>query len=778
MKLYQKRTLSLAMAVFFGITAVTGCRNTSEKPMETAKITDLTTQGTKNQESSESEKAMGRYLEEEVPIPEEAVYLLDISKGTEGVLRCAGITVDGGLGVWNHEDGKNWTKAWAISKEDLNSGEINLISVSPSGAAFCVTNEPSEESESNPVYWFVDETGTAANFSFTLENADSGFGDHVYRADFSESGKLILYFYNGTICEADPKTGTLGKNINQDQALAYGFFCLGEKVFLMTEAKTLFYDLDKKETGNIDEILEKKLKSYISEGVGYSNASPFVLSAGKDGNLFFASPEGIYSYLPGGTVLEQLVNGELSTLSDPSKGLIGLCAMDDGSFYFLGLENDGTAKLYRYSYSADTPAVPEVELKLYTLTENNHLQQLAVAFQKDHPDVYVNIQVGRSGSDAVTDSDALRMLSTDIMAGKGPDILVMDELPIASYTEKGLLADVSDIVEEIQSSEGFLGNMGNAFQDETGAVYGIPARFAIPMVLGQKELVEKATDLDSLVSAVQEVKTSFPSYESALGVMPPEFLAEALYDVCSAGWVKEDGSIDQTGVEAFYSSLSAMYQSDEDYRKENQDWFSAQKDSLEELRSYGLLGTLSGAGISVISGRSAINFGKIRSLYDYAELNSTENYSAEYKKALLNGQVSNVFVPMEIYGINSKSAVLETAREFLTYAVSSANKSSAYEDFPTNKKAFEELVSVKTEFYSSSSVGAGEDMIELDIGFPDDQSLEQLRTMIESLATPALINSVVKEAVIQNVDFCLEGQITPQQAAQDAMQKVNLYLSE
>lgn len=778
MKNYQKRTLSLAMAVFFGITTVTGCRNISEEPMETAKIADLTTQETKNQDRSDSDKVMGRYLEEEVPLPKEAVYLLDMVRGTDGGIRSAGITADGGIGVWNSEDGKNWTTSWILSKEDLNSEEINLISVSPSGAAFCVTNESSKENPSNPAYWFIDESGTAANFSFTLENSGFDFGDHIYRADFSEKGKLILYFYNGTICEADPKTGTLGKNINQDQALAYGFFCLGEKVFLMTEAKTFFYDLDQKEIGNVDEILETKLKSYISEGVGYSASSPFVLSEGKDGHLFFASPEGIYSYLPGGTVMEQLVNGELSTLSDPSKGLVSLCSMEDGSFYFLCLENDGMPKLYHYVYSADTPTSPETELKLYTLTENDHLQQLAVAFQKDHPDVYVNIQIGRSGSDAVTDSDALRMLSTDIMAGKGPDILILDELPIASYAEKGLLADVSDIVEKIQSSEGFLSSMGNAFQDETGAVYGIPARFAIPMVFGEKELVEKATDLDSLVSAVEEVQTSFPDYESALGIMPPEFLAEALYDVCSAGWMKEDGSIDQTEVETFYSSLLAMYQSDEEYRKENQDWFNAQKDSLEELRSYGLLGTLAGSGISVVSKKTAIGFGKIRSLYQYAELHSVENYSEKYKKALLNGQASNVFVPMEIYGINSKSTVPETAREFLTYAVSSANQSSAYEDFPTNKKAFEELLAVKTEFYASSSAGSGEDMIELNIQFPDDQSLEQLRTMIESLTTPAFINSVVKEAVIQNVDFCLEGHITPQQAAQDAMQKVNLYLSE
>lgn len=61
------------------------------------------------------------------------------------------------------------------------------------------------------------------------------------------------------------------------------------------------------------------------------------------------------------------------------------------------------------------------------------------------------VESGVSGGDAVTTSDAIRTLNTEVMAGEGPDILFMDGLPVNSYIEKGLLADVSDVMNPLIS---------------------------------------------------------------------------------------------------------------------------------------------------------------------------------------------------------------------------------------------------------------------------------------------------------------------------------------
>ena len=46
--------------------------------------------------------------------------------------------------------------------------------------------------------------------------------------------------------------------------------------------------------------------------------------------------------------------------------------------------------LLKYTYSADTPAKPDKELKVYSLYDNREMRQSITRFQKDHTDVYVN----------------------------------------------------------------------------------------------------------------------------------------------------------------------------------------------------------------------------------------------------------------------------------------------------------------------------------------------------------------------------------------------------
>ena len=51
-----------------------------------------------------------------------------------------------------------------------------------------------------------------------------------------------------------------------------------------------------------------------------------------------------------------------------------------------------------------------------------------------------------------TESDALKTLNTEIAAGNGPDVILLDGLPVESYIEKGLLEDISDVISRIYKS--------------------------------------------------------------------------------------------------------------------------------------------------------------------------------------------------------------------------------------------------------------------------------------------------------------------------------------
>ena len=45
-------------------------------------------------------------------------------------------------------------------------------------------------------------------------------------------------------------------------------------------------------------------------------------------------------------------------------------------------------------------------------------------------------ETGMGDGDSVTREDALKKLNTRIMAGEGPDVIVLDDMPVDSYIEK------------------------------------------------------------------------------------------------------------------------------------------------------------------------------------------------------------------------------------------------------------------------------------------------------------------------------------------------------
>ena len=128
-------------------------------------------------------------------------------------------------------------------------------------------------------------------------------------------------------------------------------------------------------------------------------------------------------------------------------------------------------------------------LRLYTLKENENLWQSAKLFMEKYPKYPVVIEVGISEEDGKTVSDAIRSLNTEIMEGNGPDIILMDGLPIEDYIEKGGLEDLSDMMESVkENGEEFFENVLSSYE-KGEKVYAIPSRFSVPIIIGKEGAV-------------------------------------------------------------------------------------------------------------------------------------------------------------------------------------------------------------------------------------------------------------------------------------------------
>ena len=152
---------------------------------------------------------------------------------------------------------------------------------------------------------------------------------------------------------------------------------------------------------------------------------------------------------------------------------------------------------------------------------------------------------------------------------------------------------------------------------------------------------------------------------------------------------------------------------------------------------------------------------------------------------LMPGQADHVFVPAMILGISSKSSETETAEQFLQYLFSTeAQKISQSGGLPVEQEAFKSVIDGHQYKGKDSLVCVGSDGTNVDetLDYPmvptPKKEIKKITELAESLATPALRDDVIMEAVSEQGEKVLKGEISPEQAADAIMQKVNIYLAE
>ena len=187
---------------------------------------------------------------------------------------------------------------------------------------------------------------------------------------------------------------------------------------------------------------------------------------------------------------EEVLNGCIDTINEPITGLavqgenIVVCTAgksgSESNLYFL--QKEQTKK----NEKDKTDTGKNTVLKIYSLKENSMIRSSLAFFRREHTDISINYTVGYTGEDGFSVSDAIRKLNTEIMADEGPDIIVLDNLPVEEYISKGVLEPVTDIVNEKKDEIFF--NMIEGYNKES-EIFCVPTTFRIPVIIGNSEVV-------------------------------------------------------------------------------------------------------------------------------------------------------------------------------------------------------------------------------------------------------------------------------------------------
>jgi len=798
------------MAAFVLVFSILLTACSKGEPKETTEAT--------NAKNGLTENATGRYLEKEYELPQDVGAVFKIKKLSDNTLRLIGYTA-----VYESSDnGATWEKA-AVQPaiyEALAAHESSYLqtaSMDENGNMFFIyMNETAETT-----YLYVDSDNNQKELNITLpeldntgssraividdmdtENANAdedqdedsqteteavenntSISNFLMEVKFTQDGKLLGKDIKNSIYLIDPSTGEINYTF-EDEAYIYGgnFASVGNRLLISHQKGVDIYDLTNGQLLDPETALNDYFSSgdesngSVNTGTFFSSGiSSLLMIPSGDDTVYFCDRSGLYRYTLGTSAVESVINGALTSMSNQEYYFQDMVWQEDDTFLIAYMDMNNNLKLMHYEYSDQAATVPAKELTIYSLKDNQNIRQAISKFQSDHQDIYVNFEIGMSGEDAATVSDAVTALNTRIMAGNGPDIIVLDGMPVDSYTEKGLLADLSDTINQTSKDDQLFEKI--IYSKQTGdGLYAIPTRFAIPVIYGEKETLSGITSLSSLADTVKSIRESDSEIKSILGTYSPETLTKLLLYTSSPAIMAADGTMNEPALKEFLTQVKSIY---------DENTAGSGTDGAETLISdTGLTETL----VYMLSEYQKLGIGNVSKITDLNILFSAlEEKDLDYR--LLDTLSNHVYIPMDTVGINAKSEMMEESKAFVKALLSKDfQKVDLSGGFPVNLTAYEENCQESIASVDQLAAVLSYDIEDdegnitssdsLYIRPGTEQEYEAFKESYLSLETAAVTNDIIIDAIAQGAAKCLSGSSSVEDAVSSIMQSVNLYLSE
>lgn len=776
-----KKPMALFLAV---MTLLWGCSGNGNTDAADGGKTGSQSAGQDGQQS-QSEGGMGRYLESETDVSGLLSRPSGLVRRTDGSL--AILDYDNGL-IVSGDGGQSWEKEECGSFVQLAQENYMLASAhSPDGstaAAYVSPENVGEGGEMKPTYLLIDSEGNQRELPIVCDE-ETGY---LLRLWYMGEGMLYGQGFGRNVYQISETDGSMKKIL--DMRLVH-MTAMGDKLLLTHQEGFTVYDPatgEQTEDAMLNDFLEKHIKD--EDLLGNTGVYPLLVTDGGDEQtVCLTCRDGIYSHVLGGSLMEQAVDGSLSSFSDPRCGLVGMAVLDTGEILVLTLDS-----LFRYTYDPDMAAVPEKQLQVYSLKENLLLRQAITLYRKQHPEVYVNYTVGMDESGGVTREDALKTLNTQIAAGNSPDLLVLDDMPVDSYVEKGLLTDLSRWIAPME--EELFTNVTDMYRKDS-AVYAVPVKFMIPMMLGDQDTVGAAGDMGVMADRIEALRGQFPTGKITAAYSAEEMLKLlGIYD--SWRWLDETGKVDEAALETFFNEAKRCWQaekaglSDQSVGDHEGEMGAAYQETREG---------------AVSLGHYAVSLGHYYDFFLYARTGATSYYIGEQRLTLgflsdtgmdlgmiisaakevgqseygfWKGKDGMLFLPMVSVGISSSSAEQELAGELLLVLLSEENLKGDYTDgFPVNRKALAaQNVNQDEVMYSSYIVGEDGIQKQIMMEWPSEEECMRLTERIEELGCPMFAEGKLWDTVTEAGVKVLEGEITVSEGVQEVVKKTAIEMAE
>ncbi len=607
---------------------------------------------------------------------------------------------------------------------------------------------------------------------------------------FSEDGsRLFLATMDQQIYEIDMEAGRTKLFLTAD--FIPDVICVWENYMALKNEQdgVALYTLDTAEQIEDDVITDFVNKNCaVNERVVESTYSIF---PAEEEGIYLVCNKGVYRHVIGGTVMEQVINGGLSSLSDPTKHVVKMIYTAEEGFMAAFFEG----KVSSFSYDPEISTVPSQTLTAYSLTENDILRQAIIRYQGANPDVYVEYEVGMDEGGSVTREDAVKKLNTEIMAGNGPDFLLLDGLPINSYVEKGVLADLTPYLTELEKEEKILPNIKESFAAD-GKICMIPAAVTVSMYMTDKENMTNVSDLSSLADMMEKLRSEHPG-EGILETYSEDMILNALMPVSAPLWFTKAGQLNAEELSDYLEQTKRIYDACMEGLPEEllQYYLGRAENLISSSHEFSAYNDLQGGGVQIIAGNEKAALGELKNAYNYAfmkSVNKQENVEngRNCEMATTPGNVKDAFRPYALMGISAASSQAELAGGLLRETLSKEMQSMIYPvGFPVNEAGLQTYLETLggqlpewgkpgEPFGGYGFGGADGVLVSISIYVPTKQETKELYDLLSSVRTPYLSDAVVEDAVREAGNYYLKEQCSLEEAVEFVQKKITIYMSE
>ena len=823
-----KRIFSMVMSLALMVSAV-GCSSGSTK-----------------------KSAMGRYIEERYEAPTDA-YVQNMTKLDDGriAMVCQTYDTEMKLSSFISEDGgQTWSEtAIDVPKQDgmetsimnstiLSDGRILIgyyfmepwvePEVDENGniieEEIVETTDEFEYQEPEYKYAIIDQDGAFEEIVIEQEESEDGMWYGTPQFKSATNGDIFYSSSKGdSVVQLDGTTFEI-KNEYFFEDYFNDYSIVGDSLIIYGFSTIVEFDIN---TGDEKGNLEDLEKEVLGDTVQYY---PTFINSGSETKLYYYTTLGLYEYDLAEKKIKQLIDGALSSFGDTEMNLMSFVEKDNNEFLtvFNDWSNGGSA-IINFAYDANIPSVPEKQLRIYSLLENDQVRQAVSAYAKANPDTYVKYEVGMTwGEEGITESDALKTLNTEIAAGNGPDVILLDGLPVESYIEKGLLEDISDVISEYTSQDLIFKNIADAYTVD-GKIYQFPTKVKFPMLVGNKDVIESVSDLDSFVELAKKLGKENPDKRIFSDYYSPKTLVYSLYYLYGNDWLNTDKTINVDALNNFFEKTKELYTIvdenmnryqekmqaiwddktesgviidkgeiaiDEEFEEDldEEDYVDPNEGiwSVYEINNYLMPSIYADMLLMDGDDASSLMYGGLDSSWGYQSLVTAliNNKDLDYK--MLTRGDEKVFMPIDALGVNAKGKNKEEAKEFIKELFTDKSQQRYYgQGITVNKESFKKEFEIdqewqpefdeETQHYFGGTMGWQDEdgtMHEVKQYLPNEEDVNRLIGEVESLNVAGTVNRVLLTEVAKQFEAYALGNSSLDDAINTIVDNLDLYLAE